>query len=1235
MKKVSALQLLTCLFVFLNLMVSLTLLPSLTFCQDESAEEILAEADRESWNQLLDNYEALKSTVDETSEKLSDILEKWKSVKERHGSDPRLAKLIDELEKAGLSKKLEEAIAFLGKIGDVCKGIDQVQTAKEKWERLKKATEIVRPTNDPFKRLERISGLLERSAQAAEILGETVPGIGQITAIIGAYAKAVVDYKNALERLQKKIEENARQFCKTPEAFKFATEARLRNLYSLIRNKDYTLICQDKELEKLGFEAYYPVGGRGQATRFIRAGSRWIEASYPCIGYVRRMWRIAHSYTIPLETFAKYCRVDRYERLEELKERLRQMENAGLCRDECMNRLVKMTGLSKKYQRICQLSDEKREARYLFDSNFRKRLDQIWDTYQNSVLLTGKVMDLDGKAVEGATVEAAGKAVKTDGYGDFDLILPGSLLGKFASLSISKKFFDTARYDVHVEKRCSFPPYPLKIERKMERIVIEPEKASISTGTKQSFKAYVIYKDGKKKEITSSKDAVWSPSRTFHAKAEGTYQVSVRFRNHQATATIEVFSPAKKEARTGTKKKPKPKALRVVPARKTVNLGESVSFRAIVTFDDGTEKDVTGSRLTRWSPARTMKTDRPGSIKVSANYKGLKDSVTIRVIDPCGPVMERAEEALEKAAHLLDLADEQKDICAEVSSISSRLEKIEKNISVQASSGIKFINEAKQALGTIEEMGSVNALLNASMKRAGKFLSFTSGLSARIDDCAWLKNSSALFSKAIGLGNNLATELGRRASLARRYQEARNRFLRGRKRAKALYEKLFSKFHLSGKLVAQLEKYKERLSAIRKELRAGIEKNHGRIQGIRSALSRCKAPEAERLGSRLSAISVRLEKALDSCVVKQRVLDTKNRLSQSPAFVAFVKGYSEIQRVSVPRLSIEPSKFIEARTKVNSRVGRIRELRKKGATCVVAARKKGTRRPREKAASAEEESPFDSSYLSFQNLSTAREQERQQETAEKMQQDSYAEGARQAEGMNLDRLRDKLSEGLIAMAHTDTGYDHGHDGHHGPDFGDGHEPGPEKEPESTGKEIPASTEAQKTGARSSAATVPKGEASVSKRPSHKKSNGGRPKKNKGQGIKVKPASGKLRKGKKFFIVSNEYRQIFNLEQGKRIECHIRAKGFVQIDPSEAHLCKQALNIMCSTARGDQSVQVCRFQLDGPFEKIPTGTRFFFKVNPSCPTKSGAFRNMKHAVTDRGVVWDCKKMLKKAKEFSQF
>jgi len=103
---------------------------------------------------------------------------------------------------------------------------------------------------------------------------------------------------------------------------------------------------------------------------------------------------------------------------------------------------------------------------------------------------------------------------------------------------------------------------------------------------------------------------------------------------------------------------------------------------------------------------------------------------------------------------------------------------------------------------------------------------------------------------------------------------------------------------------------------------------------------------------------------------------------------------------------------------------------------------------KEPSVDEENDSPFDSSYLSFQNLSSAREQQRKQETAEKMQQDSYAEGVRQADGFKLAKLTNQLQKGLEELEQMDGWQDnhdaedehaHGHNhGHENDEHNDAH-----------------------------------------------------------------------------------------------------------------------------------------------------------------------------------------------------
>ena len=74
---------------------------------------------------------------------------------------------------------------------------------------------------------------------------------------------------------------------------------------------------------------------------------------------------------------------------------------------------------------------------------------------------------------------------------------------------------------------------------------------------------------------------------------------------------------------------PKVVKLIIVPSSETIQVGESISFRALAEYDSGGKEDVTGKAT--WSPGKTFKGNTPGVFYIAASFEDQAEAARVNV----------------------------------------------------------------------------------------------------------------------------------------------------------------------------------------------------------------------------------------------------------------------------------------------------------------------------------------------------------------------------------------------------------------------------------------------------------------------------------------------------------------------------------------------------------------------------------------------------------------------------
>lgn len=141
-------------------------------------------------------------------------------------------------------------------------------------------------------------------------------------------------------------------------------------------------------------------------------------------------------------------------------------------------------------------------------------------------------------------------------------------------------------------------------QRQVEAIIVTPRAAMVPVGSMTLYQAFAVYDDGSEEEVTAA--AVWRAEPSSIAKAgkdggkakvfaesPGEARVIARFGDDEGIGQLTVVEVMEQA--------PKITAIKIVPGEVTLNVGNTVAFKAVATLSNGTEIDVT--HLAVWSSA--------------------------------------------------------------------------------------------------------------------------------------------------------------------------------------------------------------------------------------------------------------------------------------------------------------------------------------------------------------------------------------------------------------------------------------------------------------------------------------------------------------------------------------------------------------------------------------------------------------------------------------------------------
>lgn len=403
-------------------------LPLLFPCSAARAETI-EELTMEQAEQVAENFQALRDSVEQGVEKIGELQEKLEEIKghgewladRKHGK--ALKNALDRLEKEGLSGKLQgakDALETIGRSADRISGT--AEEIKGRYDKVKEFHDKWHPDrNNPVRPLELVANALEELEGIVQSLDPSPDNVltRPITALIAYYKESSTAFAGALTRVQEQI------------------EARRQNCIGVG--------CQNYSVMGEAFAAKFPGVGPAWHYRPLQEGEIWYDGEGRAFLWwndgwqelqgglhrfeeVHRGWRLAHGQVVTTANLVGRMNTN-YERVIEAKRRAEGYWGTISSTDAChVNVFGALRARGLERDRVLAEANNDREtfiARYMFNDAARPEIDRVVAAFDDTLLVRGFVSGGDGQSIAGARISASSPAgaagATTDASGAFSL----------------------------------------------------------------------------------------------------------------------------------------------------------------------------------------------------------------------------------------------------------------------------------------------------------------------------------------------------------------------------------------------------------------------------------------------------------------------------------------------------------------------------------------------------------------------------------------------------------------------------------------------------------------------------------------------------------------------------------------------------------------------------------------------------------------------------------------------
>jgi len=182
---------------------------------------------------------------------------------------------------------------------------------------------------------------------------------------------------------------------------------------------------------------------------------------------------------------------------------------------------------------------------------------------------------------------------------------------------------------------CPRPAHPVSLR-------VEPPEAAVKVGESAQFHGVAVYPDGSERDVTA--EAAWSVSDPQVASIASGLATGLKAGRTDVVADWQGLTGKALLVVVEEPEPPTPLVLRVEPPEATVKVGETIQYRAIASFSDGSGRDVTQEAA--WSIADASVASiasglatglKPGQTDVVAAWQNLTASAQLTVVEERPP----------------------------------------------------------------------------------------------------------------------------------------------------------------------------------------------------------------------------------------------------------------------------------------------------------------------------------------------------------------------------------------------------------------------------------------------------------------------------------------------------------------------------------------------------------------------------------------------------------------------
>ncbi len=524
--------------------------------EQEQGSDILDKVMTEEQKQEFYDYvNAAKKTAAETKEKLESFLKGWNWILDHFASfSPEAREAINKLNNAGAKSKVESASNFLGEFNSQ---IDEAMESKGKLDKVLTIIDRYKPEKDnPFRSLEVLKNLLDDLESLLPDPDKTKDPVSKVTIklikiAIDYFRTAITGAYDGLKNIQKTIRQRAAGCIGYVggDATLDKSDPKRKAFVDLNTGE---LIC---------YSGIRPVGGEvwnnmdGNAV-FVWSDGQWTKL-LAGMGEARDVFALsmkAYGKAISSSEFIRWC-TDAIGVFRSAKSRAANTYATLFEKlTSCQRDILKFADVESELANLlssCHNDRDEFTGKYVFAvGDVRGTSEVLAKFVENSVLITGSVIDENERPVSKATVTVTAGSAKGKGVSDenglFKLLLDLKLSetgSQAATISVSDETHPPFKDETRISEPCTeFGKLKLQGDETLD-LTISPAQAKIKVGETVTFVVTAKGARGGLKDVTGAA----LEANTFTGTEPGEFSVTASYGGKSVKAAITVESEEKEK----------------------------------------------------------------------------------------------------------------------------------------------------------------------------------------------------------------------------------------------------------------------------------------------------------------------------------------------------------------------------------------------------------------------------------------------------------------------------------------------------------------------------------------------------------------------------------------------------------------------------------------------------------------------------------------------------------------